>query len=293
MPAQGCELNYQVRTKTGEGFGQLTAACPHRGASNSVLRVTWTIRFGLSQARDSSLQHARTGVWIELYQVRTKSGEDFGQLTAACPRRGASNSLLRVTWTIRFGLSQGRDSSQQHARTGGIKLSLTCKLHYLRFGLSQGRSSDSSQQHARTGGVKLSLTYELNYQVRTKSGEVIGHNAGSTQQHARIGGVKLSLMWAFNFLMYNIVTAEATHISFAISRHLCPGTSPHKTASTYYSCIVPIPMYRMCILMYRMCICARPCSCNVRVHMTQQRHSSVASLKTCQTCQVALNGPKS
>ena len=44
MPAQGgvkfsptCDLDYQVRTKSGEG--QLTAACPHRGASNSLLRV--------------------------------------------------------------------------------------------------------------------------------------------------------------------------------------------------------------------------------------------------------------
>ena len=175
MPAQGCELNYQVRTKSGEVFGQLTAACPHRGASNSFLRVTWTIRFGLSQGRDSSQQHVRTGggvqilsyVWIGLsrvrtksseviwlnsdssqqhahtggvrfsptckvnYQVRTKSGEVFGQLTAACPHRGGSNSPLRVTWTIRFGLSQGRGSSQQHARTGGRQI-----LSYVWLGLS-------------------------------------------------------------------------------------------------------------------------------------------------------------
>ena len=141
MPAQESELNYQVRTKTGEVFGQLTAACPHRGASHSLIRVTWTIRFGLSQARDSSQQHARH---------------------------------RKVNWTIRFGLRQGRysDSSQHRARTGGGQFSPTCDLDYqvrtksgegqltaacprrgvnwtIRFGLSQGRSSDSSQQHAR------------------------------------------------------------------------------------------------------------------------------------------------
>ena len=71
------------------------------------------------------------------------------------------------------------DSSQQHARTGEFKLSVTCELYYLRFGLSQvrlyiGLNSDSSQQHARTGGVRFSPTCELNYQVRTKSGEVFG-----------------------------------------------------------------------------------------------------------------------
>ena len=117
MPAQGgvkfsptCDLDYQVRTKSGEG--QLTAACPHRG-------VNWTIRFGLSQGRssDSSQQHARTGgrqilsyVWLGLSRVRAKSGE--GQLTAACPHRG------------------------------GFKFSPTCELDYLGFGLSQVRLYD-------------------------------------------------------------------------------------------------------------------------------------------------------
>ena len=94
MPTQGgvkfsptCDLDYQVRTKSGEG--QLTAACPHRGVNS-------TIRFGLRQGRssDSSQQHARTGgcqfsptCGLD-YQVRTKSGE--GQLTAACPHRGVN-----------------------------------------------------------------------------------------------------------------------------------------------------------------------------------------------------------
>ena len=113
------------------------------------------------------------------------------------PAQGDLNSLLRVTWTSRFGLSQGRDSSQQHARTGGIKLPVTRDLYYLRLGLSQGRSSDSSQQHARTGkwielsgsdyvrgglrtarssmpaqgGVTFFRTCDLDYRVRTKSGE--------------------------------------------------------------------------------------------------------------------------
>ena len=102
-----CKVNYQVRTIS-EG-----------------------------RSSDSSQQHARTGgvkfsPTCDLdYQVRTKSGE--GQLTAACPHRGASNSLLRVRWTIRFGLSQGRssDSSQQHARTGGRQI-----LSYVWLGLS-------------------------------------------------------------------------------------------------------------------------------------------------------------
>ena len=67
-------------------------------------------------------------------------------------------------------------------------------------------------------------------------------------------GVPNHLLREHSTFMY-IVTAEATHISFATSRHLCPGTSPHKTASTYYSCIVPI-------LMYRMCTCTCLWSCN-------------------------------
>ena len=62
MPAQGCELNYQVRTKSGDVFGQLAAA---------------TIRFGLSQGRNSSQQHARTGGVKLLLRVNcTISGSD-------------------------------------------------------------------------------------------------------------------------------------------------------------------------------------------------------------------------
>ena len=163
MPAQGgvkfsptCDLDYQVRTKSGEG--QLTAACPHRG-------VNWTIRFGLSQGRssDSSQQHARTG-------------------------GGGPNSLLFVTWAIRFGLSQGRGSSQQqgcelnyqartksgevfrHAAHSSMPaqaesnyISVTCELYYLRSVLRQGRFSDSSQQHACTARVKFSPTCKLDY----------------------------------------------------------------------------------------------------------------------------------
>ena len=145
------------------------------------------------------------------------------------PVQGESNSLLHVDWTIKFGLIQGRDSSQQHARagwdssqqhahTGGIKLSLMCELYYLRVGLSQLRSSNSSQQHARTGGVKPSPTCELDYQVRTNSGEgqltaacphkkgiriglsrvrtksaeVIGLHLDSSQQHAHTCKLNLS-----------------------------------------------------------------------------------------------------
>ena len=101
------------------------------------------------------------------------------------PVQGESNTLLHVNWTIRFGLiqrwdssqqgesnslRQGWDSSQQHARTRGIRVSLMSALYYLRVGLSQLRFSNSSQQHARTGGVKHSPTCELDYQVRTNSG---------------------------------------------------------------------------------------------------------------------------
>ena len=127
MPAQGgvkffptCDLDYQVRTKSGEG--QLTAACPHRGGGVQILSY----------------------VWIGLSRFRTKSSE--------------------VIWL-------NSDSSQQHAHTGGVRFSPTCKVNYQVRTISEGRSSDSSQQHARTGGVKFSPTCDLDYQARTKSGE--------------------------------------------------------------------------------------------------------------------------
>ena len=80
------------------------------------------------------------------------------------PAERASNDPLSVNWAIRFGLSQGwsSDSSQQHVRTLGFNLSPTCALYY-QVRTKSGKSSDSSQQHARTGGVKLSVTCELDY----------------------------------------------------------------------------------------------------------------------------------
>ena len=107
MPAQGCELNYRVRTKSGEVFGQLTAACPHRGASNSFLRVTWTIRFGLSQGRDSSQQHVRTGGGFKFSPTFELDYLGFGlsqvrlydlirTAHSSMPTQGESDSLLRV-----------------------------------------------------------------------------------------------------------------------------------------------------------------------------------------------------
>ena len=80
------------------------------------------------------------------------------------PAQRASNDPLNVNWAIRFGLSQGwsSDSSQQHVRTLGFNLSPTCELYY-QVRTKSGKSSDSSQQHARTGGVKLSVTCELDY----------------------------------------------------------------------------------------------------------------------------------
>ena len=84
-----------------------------------------------------------------------------------------------------------------------LAFSLTCELNYQARTKSDevlGHKSDSSQQHARTGGVKLSLTCELNYQIRTKVGEVMGHDSDSSQQHARTvpGGAKLFLTCELN-----------------------------------------------------------------------------------------------
>ena len=61
----------------------------------------------------------------------------FGQLTAACPHIG-SQSLsyaCELYYQVRTKSGKSSDSSQQHARTGGVKLSVTCELDYLRFGL--------------------------------------------------------------------------------------------------------------------------------------------------------------
>ena len=62
------------------------------------------------------------------------------------PAQGVSNYLLRVNWTISGSdyksgedIGHNSDSSQQHARTRGVKLSVTCELDYLGFGLSQVR----------------------------------------------------------------------------------------------------------------------------------------------------------
>ena len=147
--------------------------------------------------------------------------------------QGGVNSLLRATWTIRFGLSQGRGSPQQHARTGGIKLSLTCELYYLTSGLGQLTAACphmggvkfsptckvNYQVRTKSGEVFGQLTaacphrgcqiisyvwIELNYQVRTKSGEVIGHNSDSSQQHARTGGVKLSVTCELDYLRFGL-----------------------------------------------------------------------------------------
>ena len=156
------------------------------GIKLSLMCELYYLRVGLSQLRssNSSQQHARTGgvkpsPTCELdYQVRTNS--EVGQLTAACPHRGVNSSKdrggLRAAHSSMpaqgesNSLRQGWDSSQQHARTRGIRVSLMCALYYLRVGLSQLGFSNSSQQHARTGGVKHSPTCELDYQVRTNSG---------------------------------------------------------------------------------------------------------------------------
>ena len=144
------------------------SSMPAQGESNSLLRLNWTIS-GRTKSDEvielnsgSSQQHARTG------GVRFKF------------------SPTRVNSTIiRFGLNQGRssDSPQQHARTGGgVKLSVTCDLDYLRFGPGYiGLNSDSSQQHARTGGVRFQFSpmCELSYQVRTKSGKVFGQHTAA------------------------------------------------------------------------------------------------------------------
>ena len=91
------------------------------------------------------------------------------------PAQRESNDLLRVNWTISGSdykscedIGHNSDSSQQHARTGGVNLSVTCELDYISGSDYKscediGHNSDSSQQHARTGGVKLSLTCELDY----------------------------------------------------------------------------------------------------------------------------------
>ena len=215
-----CDLDYQVRTKSGEG--QLTAACPRRG-------VNWTMRFGLRQGRssDSSQQHARSTGGRQFsptcdldYQVRTKSGE--GQPTAACPHRG--NQIISYVWIVLpqvrtrtahssmpahggsqilsyvwIGLSRVRtksseviwlnsDSSQQHAHTGGVRFTPTCKVNYQVRTKSGEVFGQLTAACPHRGCQIISYVWiELNYQVRTKSGEVIGHNSDSSQQHARRG----------------------------------------------------------------------------------------------------------
>ena len=180
MPAQG-ESN-SLR----QGWDSSQQHARTRGIRVSLMCALYYLRVGLSQLRfsNSSQQHARTGgvkhsPTCELdYQVRTNS--EVGQLTAACPHRGVNSSKdrggLRAAHSSMpaqgepNSLRQGWDSSQQHARTRGIRVSLMSALYYLRVGLSQLRFSNSSQQHARTGGVKHSPTCELDYQVRTNSG---------------------------------------------------------------------------------------------------------------------------
>ena len=81
MPAQGgvkffptCDLDYQVRAKSGEG--QLTAACPHRGGFKfSPTCELDYLGFGLSQVRLYDL-------------IRTAH--------SSMPTQGESDSLLRV-----------------------------------------------------------------------------------------------------------------------------------------------------------------------------------------------------
>ena len=109
---------------------------------------------------------------LGLSQVRTKSGEVIG---------------LKL------------DSSQQHARTARVKLSVKCDLGY-QVRTKSGWSSDSSQQHVRTLGVNLSPTCELHYQVWTKSGK----SSDSSQQHARTGGVKLSVTCELDYLRFGL-----------------------------------------------------------------------------------------
>ena len=68
------------------------------------------------------------------------------------PAQGASNYLLRVNWTISGSdykscedIGHNSDSSQQHARTGGVKLSVTCELDYLRDIIRTAHSSMPAQ----------------------------------------------------------------------------------------------------------------------------------------------------
>ena len=85
----------------------------------------------------SSQQHARTGAW---------------------------NSLLRVTWTIRFGLSQGMGSSQQHACTAAIYPHFTeycaCRKRW------HSKITKYCACHEKWFSWSISVTYETSFTMR-------------------------------------------------------------------------------------------------------------------------------
>ena len=94
MPAQGCKLNYQVRTKSGDVFGQLAAACTGGGKFSPTCDLDYQVRTKSGEERlTAACPHWGSQIicyeWIVLSQVRTKSEEVFRQLTAACPHRGS------------------------------------------------------------------------------------------------------------------------------------------------------------------------------------------------------------
>ena len=131
------------------------------------------LRVGLSQLRfsNSSQQHARTGggkhsPTCELdYQVRTNS--EVGQLTAACPHRGVNSSKdrggLRAARSSMpaqgesNSLRQGWDSSQQHARTRGIRVSYECIV------LSQGWTKSTQVFEQLTAACPYRGSQTLSY----------------------------------------------------------------------------------------------------------------------------------